>query len=348
MRNSNSADLGRRNLIVAGSALAGMALLPKAALGATDAGLAPANELLASVRKFMAGLEPDKRKAGSFAWNGSEWRGWNYFGAGGYVKPGLRLEQMNAAQKAVAWKVLASLLSPAGIGKTRNVMTLQDVLASQGNMPRQRSSERFSFAVFGTPAETGAWAFRLEGHHLHQSISVRDNRIVSVTPSSFSVNPNRVASGKHAGLNTLKEEESLARRLIGDLSSKLQGRARLSATPMDNILSYAGRERANTQKVGIPAAELASAQRDLVWQLVDTYAADYLAPALADAQRARVRAGDREAVHFAWYGPNTPERAFGYRVIGDGFVIELGSVDPAAQHLHTIYHDLGNVLGRAG
>jgi len=27
-------------------------------------------------------------------------------------------------------------------------------------------------------------------------------------------------------------------------------------------------------------------------------------------------------------------------------VIEMGSVDEAAQHLHTIYHDLGNVLGR--
>jgi len=44
--------------------------------------------------------------------------------------------------------------------------------------------------------------------------------------------------------------------------------------------------------------------------------------------------------------PNTPERAFGYRVIAPGFVIEMGSVDPAAQHLHTVYHDLGNVLGR--
>ena len=58
-------------------------------------------------------------------------------------------------------------------------------------------------------------------------------------------------------------------------------------------------------------------------------------------------AGDAEAVHFAWYGANTPEKGFGYRVIGDGFVIEMGSVDEAAQHLHTIYHDLGNVLGRA-
>ena len=70
-----------------------------------------------------------------------------------------------------------------------------------------------------------------------------------------------------------------------------------------------------------------------------------ICPALATAQRPR-EVGRRDAVHFAWYGPNTPEQAFGYRLIGDGFVIELGSVDPAAQHLHTIYNDLGNVLGR--
>ena len=60
-----------------------------------------------------------------------------------------------------------------------------------------------------------------------------------------------------------------------------------------------------------------------------------------------MQSGDRQAVHFAWYGRNTPETAFGYRVIGDGFVIEMASVDAEAQHLHTVYHDLGNVLGRS-
>jgi hypothetical protein len=225
-------------------------------------------------------------------------------------------------------------------------MTLQDVLAARGDGAGQRSSERFSFAVFGTPAETGAWGVRLEGHHLHQSISVRDNQIVSVTPSSFSANPNRVTSGKHAGLNTLKDEEVLARRLIADLAPKLQAKARQSDSALRNILSYAGRERANAQKMGVAAAELTSAQRDLVGQLIETYAVTYLNPTLAAAQRVRVTSGDQEAVHFAWYGPNTAEKAFGYRVIGDGFVIEMGSVDAAAQHLHTIYHDLGNVLGR--
>jgi hypothetical protein len=330
----------------AGAALLGAAALPGSLATAAETGLGPATDLLAAVGQFIAALEPDQRRAASFAWDGPQWRGWNYFGSADFIKPGLRLEQMSAAQKAAAWAVLATLLSPAGLQKTRNVMTLQDVLAARGDRSG-RSSQRFSFAVFGTPAESGAWGFRLEGHHLSQSIAVRDGRIVSVTPSSFSANPNRVGSGAHAGLNTLGQEEALARRLIGDLAPQLQARARLSDAALNNILSYAGRETVNTRKAGVAAADLGPAQRDLLWQLVETYAVEHLAMALGAAQRTRVRTGDRDGVHFAWYGPNTPERAFGYRVIADGFVIEMGSVDPAAQHLHTIYHDLGNVLGRS-
>jgi hypothetical protein len=336
----------RRTVVLAGTALLGVAALPRAASGAGEAGLGSTEDLLAAMRRFLSSLEPEQRKAASFAWNGPEWNGWNYFGAAGYIKPGLRLEQMTAAQKEAAWNLLATVLSPLGIEKAKNVMTLQDVLAARGDGAGQRSSERFSLAVFGTPAETGAWGMRLEGHHLSHSIAVRDGRIVSVTPSSFSSNPNRITSGRHAGLVTLKDEEALARRLVGDLSPRLQGSARISETALNNILSYAGRERANSQKTGVAAAQLTAGQRDLLWQLIETYSVDYLSPGLAAVQKARVRSGDREAMHFAWYGPNTPEKAFGYRVIGDGFVIEMGSVDPAAQHLHTIYHDLSNVLGR--
>jgi len=334
----------RRAIVLGGGALLGSAALPHAAAAN---GLAPAADLLAATRAFQATLGPDQRKAATFAWDAPEWRRWTYFGADGFIKPGLRLEQMDEAQKRAAWDVLAAVMSPEGIAKARNVMLLQDILAASGNGTGQRSSQRFSLAWFGTPAETGTWGFRLEGHHLHHSVTVRDNQIVSVTPASFSSLPNRVTSGQHAGLVTLREEESLARRLVADLSPK-QGRARVSPTPLGNILSYAGRERANGQKVGLAAADLTTAQHELLWRLIETYAVDHLQPALATAQRARIGVGDREAVHFAWYGPNTLEKAFGYRIIADGFVIEMGSVDPEAQHLHTVYNDLGNVLGRTG
>lgn len=338
--------IGRRDMVLGGTALVGMAGIPNA-IGAAEAGLALAAALLAAVRRFTATLEPDKLKAASFPWNGSEWRNWNYFGVGGYIKPGLRLEQMNTAQKAAAWDVLAAVWSPAGLAKAKNVMLLQDILAQSGNGAGQRSSERFSISVFGTPAEKGAWGFRVEGHHLTQSVAVRDNRIVSVTPFSFSALPNRVSSGQHAGLNTLKDEEGLARRLFGDLPPERQRKARIADSTPYNILSYSGRERANAKKVGLAAAELSSAQRDLLWQLIETYSIEHLPAALTAAQRSRVQSGDRAAVHFAWYGPNAAEKAFGYRVIGDGFVIEMASVDAEAQHLHTIYNDLDNVLGRA-
>jgi Protein of unknown function (DUF3500) len=345
-RKSQPTSPDRRSVVLGGTALVGIVALPGSAVAVADAGLAAAADLLSGTQQLLSMLSPEQRSAASFAWNGREWTGWNYFGVTGNIKPGLRLEQMSAAQKQLAWTLLAALFSSGGLEKTRNVMLLQDILAAAGNGAGERSSERFSFAFYGTPGATGTWGFRLEGHHLTQSITVRDGRIVSVTPSSFSANPNRVTAGKHTGLNTLKAEEALARRLVGDLAPPLQARARISDGALGNIMSYAGRERANAKKVGVAAAELASAQRDLLWQLVEVYAVDYLAGPLADAQRTRVRSGDREAVHFAWYGPNTPERAFGYRVIGDGFVIEMGSVDAAAQHLHTIYHDLGNVLGR--
>lgn len=339
----------RRDLLAVGTCLAAAAALPPGAvIAAVPAGLAPAADLLDRTRRFMAMLEPAQARAAAFPWGGKQWRGWDYYGVDGYIKPGLRLEQMTPAQKAAAWELIGTLLSPAGLEKARHVMVLQDVLAERGDGRGQRSSERFSLSVFGQPSELGQWGFRLEGHHLTLSAAVAGGRIVSVTPSSFSVNPNRVASGRHAGLVVLKAEETLARTIFADLDPKRAGRARLSARPLDNILSDAGAERANRRKVGVPAADLTSGQRDLLWQLVETYAVEHLVAPLAEAQRRRVRAGDPAAVHFAWYGPNAAETALGYRVIGDSFVIELASVDPAAQHLHTIYHDTDNVLGRRG
>jgi uncharacterized protein DUF3500 len=338
----------RRSVIASGAALFGMAALPRTAAAANPPGLASAADLLDSVRRFQNGLDPEQRKAASFAWNGAEWRGWNYFGVGGFIKPGLRLEQMSAPLKEAAWTVLGNVWSPAGVTKAKNVMLLQDILAAAGNGAGQRSSQRFSLSVFGTPAETGAWGLRCEGHHLTQSVAVRDNQIVSVTPFSFSALPNRVPSGEHKGLNTLKDEEGLARRLYRDLAPRLQSASRIGDSTPYNILSYAGRERANAKKVGVAAAQMAGAQRDLLWQMIEVYTVEHLPSSLTEVQRARTRLGDKEAVHFAWYGPNTPEKAFGYRVIGDNFVIEMASVDPEAQHLHTVYNDLGNVLGRTG
>jgi Protein of unknown function (DUF3500) len=310
--------------------------------------LAVSSALVDRTATFLAGLNSVQRKAALFEWNGAQWRNWNYYGASGYIKPGLRLEQMSAPQKDQAWDLFAEVLSPAGLEKARNVMILQDVLMEIGDGVGQRSRERFSVSVFGTPQATGMWGVRLEGHHLSLSFAVRDGALVSVTPSAFAVRPNRVTTGPHAGLNTLKGEELLARRVFGDLTPKLKARALVQPGHLSNILSGAGQERNHMKKVGLAIAEMTTPQQDLVWELVETYAVEPYATGIATSQKARIRSGDPAAVHFAWYGPNVTDTSFGYRVIGDTFVIELGCIDGEAQHIHPVYHDTGNVLGRVG
>ena len=108
----------RRSVIIAGTALIGVAALTRAVPAAGESGLAPAVELTDRAQKFLASLEPDKRKSATFAWSGSEWRSWNYFGVAGYIKPGLRLEQMSAPQKAAAWDLMAAVWSPARAGRS--------------------------------------------------------------------------------------------------------------------------------------------------------------------------------------------------------------------------------------
>jgi Protein of unknown function (DUF3500) len=339
-------SLTRRSILVGVTAAAVVPPPFFPSIAASAQPLMAADDLNARVTSFLSLLDGQKKEMVSFAWNGREWRNWNYFGGGGFIKPGLRLEQMSQPEKDATWNILASVLSPSGLTKARNVMLLQDILASAGNGRGQRSSQRFSIAIFGTPGPVDPWGLRLEGHHLSLSFSVRNNQVVSVTPAAFAALPNRVMSGRHRGLNTLQGEEKLARQLQADLAPRLRAQALLSEGRLFNILSYAGRERANTQKVGVAAADMTEGQRETLRRLIETYALDPYVGVLAAAQETRIRQNDLAGVHFAWYGPNEAEQSFGYRVIGDNFVIELGCIDMQAQHLHPIYHDLDTTLGK--
>ena len=311
--------------------------------------LASADQLTARVSHFVSALDDSKREKATFSWNGSEWRSWNYFGGGGFIKPGLRLEEMNASERDATWNVLASVLSQSGLAKAKNVMLLQDILAAAGNGRGVRSSKRFSIAIFGiSRARPDRWGLRLEGHHLSLSFAVGDNEIVSLTPAAFAALPNRVTSGRHRGLVTLQGEEKLARRLQADLAPKNREIVPSSATAScSTFCRRQGASAVTSRKVGTAAADMTAGQRDILRQLVETYAIEPYAGSLAEAQRARLERSDLAAVHFAWYGPNVAEQSFGYRIIADDFVVELGCIDSKAQHLHPVYHDLGNTLGSA-
>ena len=316
------------------------AVRPATAQSDTPVGAA----MVARAGAFLAALDDAQRAAATFAFTDPTRRAWNYM-LGARTAPGLPLERMTDVQQTAALDLLATGLNGDGMDKADRVMRLQEALNDRfdGN---PRSRDRFSVAIFGTPSMDAPWAWRFEGHHLTLSFTLVGTTVVSVTPSSFSSDPNEVFSGVHQGLVALVDEEALGRRLFADLSATNRRFATIAASAPGNVLALAGREAAIIgTRVGVPLADMAPTQADLALRLLEVYAVDHLVGPLADEQRARIAEGDIMATRFGWAGSETPGEMIYYRLHGDTFLVEFASLRNQPLHLHTIRHDTDRNLG---
>jgi len=300
--------------------------------------------LEAAAKTFLNTLKPQQAKSARFDFGGRAHDNWNFMGT--YVKPGLPLERMTKQQKAAAYDLLSKALSKSGYEKLRLIMKTQDIMREMGDGPNDRNSERFSITVFGAPGLDSLWGFRIEGHHISLSWTLKDDEIVALTPASFSVIPQHIPIGKLKGKIVLDVEETLARKLINDLEGSKLRRAVFSVRKPGNVLAQAGREDMFKTYQGLPIAEMSSAQQDLIWQLIETTTVTPWPTALQENQRKRISEGDRQAVHFAWAGGKQPGDMFYYRLHGEKFVLELTNVLGNPEHLHAIYHDPERTLGK--
>jgi hypothetical protein len=178
----------------------------------------------------------------------------------------------------------------------------------------------------------------LEGHHLTITFTVANDRLIGVTPSSFSVNPNRVTEGFKKGLVTLKREDNLARRLATELTGSQAKQAFFQDQPYRNIRATAGREALFQEQEGVAAADLGGPQQELLAELVDAYTAEHLAAPYAQAVAKKLKSETGTSAHFAFAGSKTVGEPAYYRIHADHMLIEFAAVDDAAQHLHTIFH----------
>lgn len=294
--------------------------------------------------RLLALFNETQRDRARFAFNSSTRQRWNFMGP--WAKPGLPLEAMTSQQQEAAMDLLATALSPRGMTKAQEVMVLQDVLRELGDGPADRSQKRFSVAIFGEPSPREPWGWRFEGHHLSLSFTLAGERVVSVTPSSFSSNPNVVTSGRYRGTVALEEEVTLARQLYNDLQGRQREAALIRERAFGNILTTAGREgRFDGRREGVPLADLTQAQADLAQRLVAVYGVDHLSAPLAEEQQARLAEGDAAALHFGWAGSAQEGEMMYYRLHGDTFLIEFASLPRQPLHLHTVRHDLERNLG---
>src|SRR3954466_16405394 len=141
-----------------------------------------ASVMTEAANRFLASLTAEQKAKGSFKFDDAERMNWFFVPID---RKGLPLREMSSYQKHLASGLLNAGLSQSGYMKAVTIMSLEDVLrVMEKDNGERRNPEKYYFSIFGTPAETGTWGYRVEGHHISQNYTVHNGRIVDA-PSFF-------------------------------------------------------------------------------------------------------------------------------------------------------------------
>jgi hypothetical protein len=302
--------------------------------------------------RFVTSLTPEQKAKGTFAFDDKERAFWHFVP---WQTPdkmpkrkGLRLDEMNAEQKAAALEMVRAGTSAGGYTKATTIMSLESILHDlEKNGANVRDPQWYFFSVFGTPAKTGKWGWRVEGHHLSLNFTIDSGKIVSATPAMFGANPALVMGGDRKGLRTLPEADDLAKELFRSLD-EAQKMIAHQEKPFPEIEEGKPAPQVGEPK-GLAAAKMQNNQRDILVKLLQSYA-DRMPEVVAATEMNRVMAAGIDKVHFAYSGGLEQGQPHTYRVQGPTFVVEFLNVqaDSArnpANHIHSAWRTLRGDFG---
>src|SRR5439155_3937192 len=168
--------------------------------------------------KFLGGLTAEQKAKATFAFDDEERTKWIFVPVQDKERrpgrKGLRHEEMTQDQKKTILELLKTGTSDSGFKQAVTIMSLEAVLHDlEKNGAMVRNPGWYFVSVFGTPAKTGKWGWRIEGHHMSRNFTVADGKVQSATPAFFGANPAEFKFGERKGERVLPEVEDLARAL---------------------------------------------------------------------------------------------------------------------------------------
>jgi hypothetical protein len=201
-----------------------------------------------------------------------------------------------------------------------------------------RDPGRYFWAFFGGPANDQPWAFRLEGHHLSLHVTSVPGSPPATTPLFLGAQPRVVPEGLPSeGAAALGEEERLARALYASLDP---AQATAATLPYQDDRGHMLGQVARLEgpaPIGVARSALRAPQRQLLDDLVDSFAGLWAAP-IAAARRQEL-AAVRE-LHFAHVESEDPPHAYYTRISGSGLLIEIDNTTDG-DHVHAVWHRPG-------
>ena len=285
--------------------------------------------------RFAQSLDPDRAAKALLLFDSPERYNWHYIPR---ERNGLALKDMTSEQKALAYGLLHTGLSPSGFIKATTVMSLEAILHRAENNSPTRDPELYSFTVFGTPSDEGKWGWRVEGHHLCMNYTIDGGKVVAFTPSFFGSNPAEVREGSRKGLKNLPDREDPAFALMKSLDAE-QKAAAIVMVPMPKDVVQANQLKPPAiSPEGIAASRLTAEQRKTLRAILESYASS-LPNEVGPEWLAAFDRSDPAAVRFAWYGEPERGKDHAYRVFGPSVLIEFYNNQNGANHHHTLVRD---------
>lgn len=302
------------------------------------------SQAVAAAQVFLDSLSDEQRAAAVYAFDDPKRANWSNLPAEMSRRNGVRIGDLDAAQRAAMADFLATALSPAGYATVQGVLGAEDALGQSWWARLLRwSSDNYFLAFFGEPAEETAWGWQFGGHHLGVNGSVVAGRSY-LSPTFVGIDP---AVYERDGVTAmpLAAQAAAGRALFQELEGAAQRAAMLDSPPAaaGEILTGAGQDGVIPPLAGSKAGDWTAEQRQ---RLLDTIAlwVGMLPAASAQSRMAEITA-DLKETYFAWHGAVDGGGPIYYRIQGPTLIIEFASEDALAAaggHYHSVYRNPAN------
>jgi hypothetical protein len=323
-------------------------------IGALVASARTASNMASAANKFLESLTPEERQQAALPLDGGDATHWHFIPNEMFPRKGLQMKAMTEPQRTLAHDLLKTGLSQRGYATATAIMALEDVLReiesaagdpNAGGRRFARNPLEYYVTVFGTPSAKGAWGWRLEGHHVSIHFMVNDGTLIASSPTFFGSNPAEVREGPKKGTRVLGAQEDAAYALLDALTAEQKKTAILENVAPNDIVTMNKAAVDPLSPVGLTAADMTPAQRDLLMKLIDVYAG-YMTADLASERTSKLQKAGVEKIAFAWAGPVEKGQKHYYRIQGPTFLVELDNSQNDGNHIHSVWRDFNGDFGR--
>jgi hypothetical protein len=309
----------------------------------------PTAQIVSAANRFLATLDQQQKARVLFNFDDDAQRKrWSNLPVQMSPRAGLKMGELNAAQRSAAMSLVASALSKRGYEKIQQIVEGDEMLkANERNNP-MFGRDLFYISILGTPSEKAPWMIQFGGHHLALNVTIAGEAGV-LTPTLTGAQPALYTVAGRT-VRPLGQESDKATLLLNALDETQKKKAILDYHVGDLVLGP-GQDGKTIQPEGLKASEMTERQRAMLLDVISEWTG-IVHESAAAARMAEIKTGLNDT-WFAWSGPTTAAPGQNitayYRIQGPNLVIEyapqrLGG--DLSMHVHTMYRDPTNDYGR--